>query len=91
MKFALIANDKWRCAGRTGVGAVMGSKLVKAIVFQGDRKREYYDPAGVAQYAKEFSGKNIEHPGVKAYKAMGTTMMVTLMNTVGAFPGKILE
>jgi aldehyde:ferredoxin oxidoreductase len=88
VKFALIANDKWRCAGRTGVGAVMGSKLVKAIVFQGDRKRDYYDSAGVAQYAKDFSGKNSQHPGVKAYKAMGTTMMVSLMNTVGAFPAK---
>jgi aldehyde:ferredoxin oxidoreductase len=78
VKFALVANDKWRCAGRTGAGAVMGSKLVKAIVFQGDRKREYFDPAGVAEYAKEFSTKNSQHPGVKAYKAMGTTMMVSL-------------
>jgi aldehyde:ferredoxin oxidoreductase len=88
VKFALIANDKWRCAGRTGAGAVMGSKLVKAIVFQGDRKREYFDTAGVAQYAKEFAAKNSQHPGVKAYKAMGTTMMVSLMNTAGAFPAK---
>jgi aldehyde:ferredoxin oxidoreductase len=88
VKFALIANDKWRCAGRTGVGAVMGAKLVKAIVFQGDRKREYFDTVGVAQYAKEFAAKNSGHPGVKAYKAMGTTMMVSLMNTAGAFPAK---
>ena len=88
VKFALIANDKWRCAGRTGAGAVMGSKLVKAIVFQGDRKRECFDPAGVAEFAKEFAGKNSQHPGVKAYKAMGTTMMVSLMNNVGAFPAK---
>jgi aldehyde:ferredoxin oxidoreductase len=66
----------------------MGSKLVKAIVFQGDRKRQYFDPAGVAQYAKDFAGKNSQHPGVKAYKAMGTTMMVSLMNTAGAFPAK---
>ncbi len=88
VKFALIANDKWRCAGRTGAGAVMGSKLVKAIVFQGDRKRSYFDTVGVAQYANEFAAKNSKHPGVKAYKAMGTTMMVTLMNTAGAFPAK---
>ncbi len=88
VKFALIANDKWRCAGRSGAGAVMGSKLVKAIVFQGNRKRQYYDPAGVAEYAKDFAGKNSQHPGVKAYKAMGTTMMVSLMNNVGAFPAK---
>lgn len=88
VKFALIANDKWRCAGRTGAGAVMGSKLVKAIVFQGDRKRQYADPDGVAQYAKEFGSKNMQGPGAKAYKAMGTTMMVSLMNSVDAFPAK---
>ena len=88
VRFAIIANAKWRCAGRTGVGAVMGSKLVKAVVFQGDRKRSYADPDGVARYAKEFMAKNSDHPGVKAYKKMGTTMMVSLMNTVGAFPAR---
>jgi aldehyde:ferredoxin oxidoreductase len=88
VRFAIIANDKWRCAGRTGVGAVMGAKLVKAMVFQGNRKRVYADPDGVAEYAKNFSKTNIEHPGVKAYKKMGTTMMINLMNTAGAFPTK---
>ena len=88
VRFAIIANDKWRCAGRTGVGAVLGSKMVKAVVFQGDRKREYADPDGVANYAREFMTKNSDHPGVKAYKKMGTTMMVSLMNNVGAFPAR---
>jgi len=88
VKFALIANDKWRCAGRTGAGAVMGSKGIKAIVFHGDRKRQYSDPEGVAEYAKAFAKTNTQNPGVKAYKAMGTTMMVALMNTAGAFPAK---
>jgi len=88
VKFAIIANDKWRCAGRTGVGTVLGSKLVKGIVFQGDRKRQYGNPEGVAEYAKAFSKTNIDHPGVKAYKKMGTTMMVNLMNNSKAFPAK---
>lgn len=88
VRYAIIANDKWRCAGRTGVGTVMGAKLVKAIVFQGDRKRAYADPEGVAEYAQNFSKTNMEHPGVKAYKKMGTTMMVTLMNNAGAFPAR---
>ena len=88
VKFAIIANDKWRCAGRTGVGAVLGSKLVKALVFQGDRKRAYAEPSAVAEYAKEFSKTNMQHPGVKAYRKMGTTMMVALMNNAGAFPAK---
>jgi len=88
VKYAIIANDKWRCAGRTGVGAVLGSKMVKALVFQGDRKRQYGNQQGIADYAKEFSQVNMQHPGVKAYRKMGTTMMVSLMNSVGAFPAK---
>lgn len=86
VRFAIIANDKWRCAGRTGVGAVLGSKLVKAIVFQGDRKREYADSTGVGDYAKAFSSTNFDQPGVQAYRKMGTTMMVSLMNHTGALP-----
>ncbi|WP_419174233.1 aldehyde ferredoxin oxidoreductase family protein [Desulfosediminicola sp.] len=88
VRFAIIANDKWRCAGRAGVGAVLGSKKVKAIVFQGDQKRQYADREGIAQYAVQFSKNNMDHPGVKAYRTMGTTMMVTLMNSVGAFPAR---
>ncbi len=86
VRFANITNDKWRCAGRTGVGAVLGSKLVKAIVFQGDRKRTYSDASAVAEYAKKFLQHNADNPGVKAYKKLGTTMMVTLMNRAEALP-----
>ncbi len=84
--FAMIANDKWRCAGRSGAGAVMGSKHLKAIVFQGDRKREISDPGKLAEFCRDFAKANRDHPGVKAYKRLGTTMMVSLMNSVGAFP-----
>jgi len=86
VRFAIIANDKWRCAGRTGPGAVLGSKRVKAIVFQGSEKRRYFDQDGVAAYAKKFQQTNRENPGVKAYKKLGTTMMVNLMNQAGALP-----
>lgn len=88
IRYAIIANDKWRCAGRTGVGAVLGSKLIKAIVFQGDRKRKYADQEGIAEYSKSFMRDNQQNPGVKAYKRFGTTMMVALMNSVNAFPAK---
>jgi aldehyde:ferredoxin oxidoreductase len=88
LRFALIENDKWRSAGRGGVGAVMGSKLLKAVVFQGDRKRTHSNPQGVAEYCKAFAKTNAENPGVKAYKALGTTMMVKIMNNAQAFPSR---
>lgn len=88
VRFALIANDKWRCAGRAGVGAVMGSKQLKAVVFQGDRKRELYQPEEVAEYANHFSKTHRNSPGAETYRNNGTPVMVALMNTVGAFPAK---
>ena len=88
VRFALIANDQWRCAGRAGVGAVMGSKRLKAVVFQGDRKRELAQPEKVADYAKAFSKTHMKSPGAETYRTQGTPVMVAMMNSVGAFPAK---
>jgi aldehyde:ferredoxin oxidoreductase len=88
VRFAVIENDTWRSAGRTGVGTVMGSKLMKAIVFQGDRRRPLADPEGVAAYAREFSKRNLEHPAAKAYKALGTTMVLKMTQRANALPSK---
>jgi len=88
VRFAVIENDYWRSAGRTGVGTVMGSKLVKAVVFQGDRRRPLADPKGVAAYAREFSKRNLEHPAAKAYKALGTTMVLKMTQNVNALPSR---
>ncbi|HOV86829.1 MAG TPA: aldehyde ferredoxin oxidoreductase family protein [Syntrophobacteraceae bacterium] len=88
LRFALIENDKWRSAGRGGVGAVMGSKQLKAVVFQGDRRREPAQPGALAQYGKAFSKTARDNAGVKAYRALGTTMMVKILNEAQAFPSK---
>ena len=86
VRFAVIENDYWRSAGRTGVGAVMGSKRLKAVVFQGDRKRSLYDADAVRAFSKKISQEGKDNPGAKAYKSMGTTMMVKIVNDAGAFP-----
>ena len=86
VRFAVIENDYWRSAGRTGVGAVMGSKRIKAVVFQGGRKRSLYDEDAVRAFSKKVSLEGKDNPGAKAYKSMGTTMMVKIVNDAGAFP-----
>ena len=86
--FAIIANDRWRCCGRGGTGAVLGSKNVKAVLFTGDRIRPLADPEGLATWAGAFRDDSRDNPGVKAYRARGTTQMVALMNTAGAFPAR---
>jgi len=84
--FAVIENDYWRSAGRTGAGSVMGSKKLKAIVFQGDCRRKLADTRAVQAFAKDLATEAKEHPQVEAYKSKGTPMMVKVMNEVGGFP-----
>ncbi len=84
--FSVIENDYWRSAGRTGAGAIMGSKGLKGIVFQGDCKRKPADGKAVRAFAKDLAQEAKEHPQVAAYKSMGTPMMVKVMNEVGGFP-----
>ena len=86
VSFAAIENDYWRSAGRTGVGAVMGSKKIKGIAFWGNRKKELADPDLVKSFARELARQSKDNPGVKAYKSMGTPMMVDVMSHVGSFP-----
>jgi aldehyde:ferredoxin oxidoreductase len=86
VQFGILANDYWRCAGRGGAGTVMGSKRLKAIVFQGDRKRKLFDAEAVSRMTKEMGKSAKDNPAAQAYRSMGTTMMVDLLNSAGAFP-----
>jgi aldehyde:ferredoxin oxidoreductase len=84
--FGVIKNDHWRSCGRTGVGTVMGSKKVKGIIFQGDRKRKIHDEEAVKKISKAIAEEGKDNPGVKAYKSMGTSQMVKVLNNANAFP-----
>ncbi|PIE72648.1 MAG: aldehyde:ferredoxin oxidoreductase [Deltaproteobacteria bacterium] len=86
VSFALIENDYWRSAGRTGAGAVMGAKNIKAIAFYGKARAEAADQEAVTAFSREIAQRSRTDAGVKAYKTYGTTMMVDLLNKVKAFP-----
>jgi aldehyde:ferredoxin oxidoreductase len=88
VKFSIVKNDGWRCAGRAGTGTVMGSKKIKAIVFAGDKKRTTHDTKALMALSKEMAALSKDHPAVHAYKSMGTSQMVKIMNGANAFPTK---
>lgn len=88
VKFALIENDYWRSLGRTGVGAVMGSKRVKAIVFHRSKKRSVADPERLDRFAQETLKRGKDTPGAQAYRKLGTPMLVSMNNAMGGFPSK---
>jgi aldehyde:ferredoxin oxidoreductase len=85
-RFAVIESERWRSLGRAGIGAVMGSKKLKGIVFHGEKRRTLADLPALKRLAQEFRERVRSHPVIPLYKKYGTPMLVSIMNTIGAFP-----
>ena len=71
VRFAVVKNDGWRIYGRTGMGAVLGSKKIKALVFHGKKRRPFADPAGLKAFSKEEAGAtqgSARHPDVPPFR-----------------------
>ncbi|MCG8507910.1 MAG: hypothetical protein MI741_01660, partial [Rhodospirillales bacterium] len=78
-----------RHAGRGGVGAVMGSKGVKAIIVDGGgaKNREPADPAAFKAANKTWSEGLKKHAGTgEGLPAYGTNVLTNVINEAGAFP-----
>ena len=88
VRFAVVENDYWRSAGRTGMGAVLGSKKIKALVFHGTQQRTFHDPDQIRQYSKNILAEFKDHPATNVYRTQGTPVMVAGLNNAGAFPTK---
>lgn len=88
VRFASIMNDKDRAAGRSGVGAVMGSKNLKAVAVRGTGKVELYDPKSfkevLARLMKRFKETYRESP--PPLRLHGTAVTVMATQNYGVFP-----
>jgi len=85
--FAAIMNDRHRAAGRGGMGAVMGSKKLKAIVVKGTKSVYAARPQQFFDACADARAKLKAHPvtgaGLSAY---GTMILVNIVNGVGGLP-----
>ncbi|MDX2479251.1 MAG: aldehyde ferredoxin oxidoreductase family protein [Desulfuromusa sp.] len=87
VSFAAIINDKHRAAGRTGIGAVMGSKNLKAIAVRGTGGVKIADPAAYREAALEAYGMLKQNPvSGEGLPALGTPVLVNVINQLGALP-----
>jgi aldehyde:ferredoxin oxidoreductase len=78
--FACIINEKTRAAGRGGVGAVMGSKNLKAIAARGNLPIKVADEAKL-EAVKERVKKKITENGIEqALQKYGTAVLVNIIN-----------
>jgi aldehyde:ferredoxin oxidoreductase len=86
VRFACIMNDKHRAAGRSGVGAVMGSKNLKAIAVRGTRGIPIADPAAFMQAVWTMRDHLVKSPGRQGMTELGTAATIDLTNAFGGCP-----
>ncbi|MGD0643821.1 MAG: aldehyde ferredoxin oxidoreductase family protein [Candidatus Bathyarchaeia archaeon] len=84
-KIASIINEKTRAAGRTGLGAVMGSKNLKAIAVRGTHDIVVAKPEEFIDMVKEFH-ERMKGPAAQKYRTLGTTENVMIQNALHCMP-----
>jgi aldehyde:ferredoxin oxidoreductase len=84
--YACINHDYGRQAGRGGVGAVMGSKKVKAIIVHGTKSVPVADLEGYRKAGKALYKACKDAEGLKDWTSYGTTIVVSWCDEVGALP-----
>ncbi len=86
VRYACIVNDLHRAAGRSGVGAVMGSKNLKAIAVHGTKGVRVKDPAAFMAAVRETKELLAASDGRKSLTKYGTNAMMDSMQTFGGLP-----
>jgi aldehyde:ferredoxin oxidoreductase len=75
-RIACISVDKWRQYGRGGVGAVLGSKRLKAVVVDGGRTLTYKNRDEFLKLNRRLTRDIMDHEGVKFRRRKGTMKCV---------------
>ncbi|MCH9013873.1 MAG: aldehyde ferredoxin oxidoreductase family protein, partial [Proteobacteria bacterium] len=86
VRFACIINDLHRAAGRSGVGAVMGSKNLKAVAVYGTIGVRVDDPKRFMAVVRETHALLAENDGRKELTELGTNAMIDSMQAFGSLP-----
>ncbi len=86
--FSAVINDKHRAAARSGVGAVMGSKNLKAIIAEGNKSITLADPKGFEQSVAVTREMVKESKGMQTLGEYGTPFLVDLVSAAGIHPAK---
>jgi aldehyde:ferredoxin oxidoreductase len=85
--FSGVMNDKHRAAGRGGLGAVMGSKKLKAVVVRGTGSVKVARPKEFMEACVDTRAKLKAHPvSGGGLAALGTQVLINIVNESGALP-----
>jgi aldehyde:ferredoxin oxidoreductase len=80
-----IMHEVNRAAGRTGLGAVMGSKKLKAVVVRGSETKQLADRAALLAISREFN-RSFLGTWLKDLQDVGTSSGILFFQSVGALP-----
>ncbi len=88
VRFAAIMNMCNRANGRTGMGAVMGSKNLKAVAVRGHQKVKIADQAAITRLARLAPKRVLDIPDMKGLQDFGTASVLNYQNMAGGLPTK---
>ena len=75
-----------RIAARGGVGAVMGSKRVKAIVLDRNKMPSFHDRKKVMGAVREYGRRLDDDAAIESFRKYGTAMVADFTNKIGGLP-----
>ncbi len=85
VRFACIGTDYYRQFGRGGAGAVMGSKNLKAVVFEGNEKVDFFDRDKFTELNTRLTNDVMQHPNRAKRFDLGTNMWIRMAQEDGHF------
>jgi len=86
VRFAAIMNMVNRANGRTGLGAVMGSKRLKAVVVRGSKSPKPAEPVAFRGLVKRLKDLQAANPGIVWFGEYGTAGVLAIQDKVGGLP-----
>jgi aldehyde:ferredoxin oxidoreductase len=86
VRFAAIMNMANRANGRTGMGAVMGSKRLKAVVVRGTKPPKPARPERFRDLVKRLRELEEANPGIKWFGEFGTAGVLAIQDKMGGQP-----
>lgn len=88
VKFAAIMHTAHRAAARTGLGAVMGSKKLKAIAVRGTQKVPIAQPQKHMKIIREVASETVTNPSMQFFTKHGQVGDIDRLQSLGMLPTK---
>ncbi len=91
VRYACVTTETYRHFGRLGLGAVFGSKKLKAVIVRGRKRYRPVDPAGFREVYDEIYKLAVESDAMKKYHLLGTAGNVVPLNELRSLPTENLQ